>query len=133
METVEGKASIAKADLEKLNPEVEELEKELKERQGELDRVNKEHEEEELRLKHEREKLVVRIERNDLRLYERIRKAMKGKAVVPVRRNACGGCFKRVPPQVSVELRKNSRLMTCEHCGRLLISDEIVESYSTAL
>lgn len=132
METVEGKAANARGDLEKLIPELEELSKELKDRQAELDYVNREHEDEELRLKHEREKLVVRIDKNDLRLYERIRKAMAGKAVVPVRRNACGGCFKRVPPQMSVELRKNSRLMTCEHCGRLLVSDEIVESYSSA-
>jgi predicted nucleic acid-binding Zn-ribbon protein len=133
METVEGKASLGKSDLETMAPELEELEKELKDRRAELDHVNKEHEDEELRLKHEREKLIVRIEKTDIRLYERIRNAMGGKAVVAVRRNACGGCFKRVPPQVSVELRKNSRLMTCENCGRLLVSDEIVESYSSAL
>jgi predicted nucleic acid-binding Zn-ribbon protein len=133
MESIEGKATTAKSDLEQLAPELEELGKELKERQAELDRVNKEHEDEELKLKHEREKLVVRIEKNDLKLYERIRKALGGKAVVPVRRNACGGCFKRVPPQVSVELRKNSKLMACEHCGRLLVSDDVVETYTTAL
>jgi uncharacterized protein len=133
MESLEGKASSAKSDLEAVTPELEELGKELKERQAELDHVNKEHEDEELKLKHEREKLVVRIDKADIKLYERIRNALGGKAVVSVRRNACGGCFKRVPPQVSVELRKNSRLMTCEHCGRLLVSDDIVESYSNAL
>ena len=133
METIEGKAANAKADLETLAPELQDLQKELKERQAELDHVNKEHEEEELKLKHEREKLIVRIDKNDVKSYERIRKALGGKAVVGVRRNACGGCFKRVPPQVSVELRKNSRLMTCENCGRLLVSDDIVESYANAI
>lgn len=133
MDVVEGKASVAKQDIEELTPEVEELKKELQERQAELDLVNKEHEDEEFKLKHEREKLVVRIDKNDLRLYERVRKAMGGKAVVPVRRNACGGCFKRVTPQAAVELRKNSKVMTCEHCGRMLVSDAIVESYSTSL
>jgi uncharacterized protein len=133
METLEGKASTAKTDLAAVEPDLEELKKELKDRQAELDHVNKEHEEEELKLKHEREKLVVRVEKGDLKLYTRIRNALGGKAVVPVRRNACGGCFKRVPPQVAVELRKNSRIMTCEHCGRLLVSDGIVESYTTAL
>lgn len=128
MDSIEGATQTGKADLEAMAPELEELKKELKERQTELDRVNKEHEDEELKLKHEREKLAVRIEKGDLRLYERIRKALGGKAVVPVRRNACGGCFKRVPPQISVELRKNARLMTCEHCGRILVSDDIVES-----
>jgi predicted nucleic acid-binding Zn-ribbon protein len=130
MESLEGKASIAKSDLEAVAPELEELGKELEERQAELDLVNKEHEDEELKLKHEREKLIVRIDKADIKLYERIRNALGGKAVVPVRRNACGGCFKRVPPQVSVELRKNSKLMACEHCGRLLVSDDIVESYT---
>jgi uncharacterized protein len=130
METVEGKAANAKTDLETIAPELQEVRKELKERQAELDHVNKEHEEEELKLKHEREKLVVRIDKSDVKSYERIRKALGGKAVVGVRKNACGGCFKRVPPQVSVELRKNSRVMTCENCGRLLVSDDIVESYT---
>jgi uncharacterized protein len=133
METIEGKAATARTDLETLTPELEELDKELKERRAELDHVNKEHEDEELKLKHEREKLVVRIEKSDVKNYERIRKALGGKAVVGVRRNACGGCFKRVPPQVAVELRKNERVMICEHCGRLLVSDDIVESYTTAL
>lgn len=128
MESVEGKTTVAKSDLEGLLPELEELKKELKERQTELDQVNKEHEDEELKLKHQRDKLTVRIEKSDLKQYERIRKALGGKAVVPVRRNACGGCFKRVPPQVSVELRKNSSVMTCEHCGRMLVSDDIVQA-----
>jgi predicted nucleic acid-binding Zn-ribbon protein len=133
METIEGKAANAKTDLETLEPELQDLRKELKERQAELDHVNKEHEDEELKLKHEREKLIVRIDKSDVKSYERIRKALGGKAVVGVRRNACGGCFKRVPPQVSVELRKNSRLMICENCGRLLVSDDIVESYTDAI
>lgn len=133
METIEGKVANAKTDLETLSPELGELQKELKERQAELDHVNREHEDEELKLNHEREKLIVRIDKSDYKSYERIRKALGGKAVVAVRRNACGGCFKRVPPQVSVELRKNSRVMTCEHCGRLLVSDDIVDSYTDAV
>lgn len=133
MDLVEGKASVAKQDIEALKPALEEQQKELQEHEAELDLVNKEHEDEELKLKHEREKLVVRIDKNDLRAYERIRKAMGGKAVVAVRRNACGGCFKRVTPQAAVELRKNLKLMICEHCGRMMVSDAIVESYTTSL
>lgn len=128
MEVLEGKAGIAKVDAEKLAPEIDELTTELNEKKAELDLVNKEHEDEELRLRHEREKIVVRLDKGDVRQYERIRKAKGGKAVVPVRRNACGGCFNRVPPQTVVELRKNSRILICEHCGRVMVSDEIVES-----
>lgn len=128
MESLEGKVQIAKQDLEKMGPEIDALAKELEERSAELELVDKEHEEEELKLKHEREKYVVRIDKSDIRTYERIRAAKDGRAVVPVRRNACGGCFKRVPPQTILELRKNSRILQCEHCGRILVSDEIVNS-----
>lgn len=128
MELLEGKAGVAKIDAEKLSPEIDELTAELSEKKAELDFVNKEHEDEELRLRHEREKTVVRLEKSDLRQYERIRKAKGGKAVVTVRRNACGGCFNRVPPQTVLELRKNSKIWICEHCGRVLVSDQIVEN-----
>lgn len=131
MEILEGKAATAKTDVEQMGPELEALEKELGEKKTELKRVNEEHEEEESRLNHQREKLVVRLEKADLRAYERIRKAKDGKAVVPVRRNACGGCYKRVPPQTVLELRKNAKFITCEHCGRILVSDEIVNSTAT--
>jgi predicted nucleic acid-binding Zn-ribbon protein len=133
LESLEGKAGIGKADSERLAVEIEALRAELAEKQQELELVNKEHEEEELQLKHEREKIVVRLSKTDLRLYERVRNAKGGKAVVPVRRNACGGCFNRVPPQRVLELRKNDAIMICEHCSRILVSDEIVETYNLAL
>ena len=125
MEILEGKAVVAKGDVEKLLPDLESLQAEFKDRSKELDAVNKEHEEEELRLNHQREKAVARIQKGDYQMYERIRKAKDGKAIVPVKRNACGGCFNRVPPQRVLELRKNAALMTCERCGRVLVSDEI--------
>lgn len=127
MEMTEGKVVVAKHDLEAVIPQIEELRRELTERKAELDRVNREHEEEELKLRHEREKLLVRISKQDIHIYNRIRNAKNGKAVVAVHRGACGGCYKRVPPQTVLELRKHSRVLTCEHCGRILVSDEIVE------
>jgi predicted nucleic acid-binding Zn-ribbon protein len=132
MELLEGRAGVAKSDSESLVVEIEALTAELAEKRKELELVNKEHEEEELQLTHERQNVVVRIGKSDLRLYERVRKAKGGKAVVPVRRNACGGCFNRVPPQKVLELRKNDTLMTCEYCSRILVSDEIVGTYNVA-
>jgi predicted nucleic acid-binding Zn-ribbon protein len=133
VETLEGKMTVARADLEKAKTQLEEILKELNERRQELDEVSKTNEDEELRLRHEREKLVVRIDRGDLAIYERIRKAKGGLAVVPVKRNACGGCYNAVPPQKVLELRKNNRIYPCEHCGRILVSDEIVEKSATIL
>lgn len=126
METIEAKLQQAKTDLESVKAHLEDVNSELKGQQKELHQVNKEHEQEELKLKHQREKVVVRVEKTDLYHYERIRKAKGGKAVVGVKRGACGGCYNRIPPQKILELRQNSQFFTCEHCGRILVSDEIV-------
>ena len=133
LEQLEGKATNAKEDSQKIGPEIDRLKIELKEKSDELALVNKEHEEEELKLRHERDKLVARIQKSDLQMYERIRKAKVGLAVVPVKRNACGGCYNRVPPQRVLELRKNSNMMTCERCGRILVSQELASDLSDIL
>ncbi len=125
MELFEGKVQLAKTDIETVTTQYEEVSAELDDRKKELKEVNKEHEKEETKLQHEREKLLVRIEKSDLERYERIRKAKGGKAVVAVKRGACGGCFNRVPSQKILELKQNAKFFTCEHCGRILVSDEI--------
>ena len=130
LELLEGRATVARDDAARLVPEIETLEGELADQRNQLEAVNKEHEEEELKLKHEREKIVVRIKPADLTMYERIPKAKDGRAVVAVKRRACGGCYNRVPPQKVLELRKNDMFMTCERCGRILVSDEITEAAS---
>jgi len=53
--------------------------------------------------------------------YERIRNSRDGRAVVPIQKGACGGCFRGQPPQVLQEARRGDRLLVCEGCGRLLI------------
>jgi predicted nucleic acid-binding Zn-ribbon protein len=133
LEQLEGKALVAKEDVQNTGPEMERLRGELKEKSDELALVNKEHEEEELKLRHEREKFVARISKSDIQMYERIRRAKGGLAVVPVKRNACGGCYNRVPPQRVLELRKNSHMLTCERCGRILVSEELANELSHSL
>jgi hypothetical protein len=133
MEQLEGKAMVAKEDAEKLVPELETLQAELANRKKELAAVNKEHEEEELKLQHQREKITSKISKADYQMYSRIRGAEDGRAIVAVKRNSCGGCFNRVTPQRVLELRKNAELIACERCGRILVSDEIVESVKNSL
>lgn len=128
MDLLEGKMQLLKSDLEEAAAQWEELKGELGEKQDELREVNKEHEKEELKLQHEREKILVRVGGADVERYERIKKAKGGQAVVAVKRGACGGCFNRVPPQKILEIRQNSKLFQCEHCGRILVSDHIVET-----
>jgi predicted nucleic acid-binding Zn-ribbon protein len=132
MDEAEGRLHLAKTDSDALKIQMEELNEELKERQKELKGVNKEHEKEELKLTHEREKIVVRLDKEDLDRYDRILNAKGGMAVVPVKRNACGGCFSRVPPQKILELRKNSRIHVCEQCGRILVSESLTETPQSA-
>jgi hypothetical protein len=96
MELLEGKMQLAKTDIEAAKPAREEVSGELEEKRKELAEISGEHEDEELKLQHQREKLLVRIDKQDYERYERIRVAKSGKAVVPIRRGACAGCFKAV-------------------------------------
>ncbi len=128
MDILADTSRLAREKVESLQGTSDEVREALRDRQRELDEVSKANEEEELELNHEREKIVTRLERNDLAMYERIRKAKDGTAVVAVKRNACGGCYNFVPAQRILELRRNNRIFTCEHCGRILVSDEIVHT-----
>lgn len=130
---LEGNIKNAKEDLEKLKEELKVAKQELKEKEAELDVIIKENEEEELKLRHDREKLLARINKQDFAAYNRIRNAKDGLAVVSVKRNACGGCYNSLPPQKIQELRQNTHMFTCERCGRILVSDTIVEGSKNLL
>lgn len=133
MEESETKAVAARTDIETTKSEIKEKTKLLEEKRATLAEVAKKTEAEELKYKHGREKLLARIKKADLNAYERIRKAKRGKAIVPVKRGACGGCFNKVPPQKLLELRQNKKIYQCEHCGRIIVSDEIAETSSTVV
>jgi predicted nucleic acid-binding Zn-ribbon protein len=127
----ETKATVARNEAQLKREDLTGLQSQLEEKRVALAEVSKATEAEEMKARHEREKILVRIAKSDLAIYERIRRAKKGKAVVPVKRGACGGCFNRVPPQKILELRQNARVHTCERCGRILVSDEITEPRTT--
>ena len=60
--------------------------------------------------------------------YNTIRGAKSGKAIVPVLNRSCSGCYNVVPPQLVLEIRKDDRVIICEHCGRILISEAVVQT-----
>lgn len=65
-----------------------------------------------------------RVEERFLTGYRKVRTNMRnGLAVVTTDRAACGGCFSIIPPQVHIELKQRSRLITCENCGRILVDE----------
>jgi predicted nucleic acid-binding Zn-ribbon protein len=69
------------------------------------------------------------IEERLITAYTRIRKnARNGLAVVQIERDACGGCFNKIPPQHQLDIRMHKKIIVCEYCGRILVDDGIVSA-----
>ena len=69
-------------------------------------------------------KAKTKIDERLLAAYNRIRRSVRnGLAVVTVKRDACGGCFNRIPPQRQADIRQGKKLIVCEYCGRILVAD----------
>ena len=70
------------------------------------------------------EKIKSKIDERLLTAYDRIRgNVHNGLAVVTVKRDACGGCYNRIPPQRQADIRQGKKIIICEYCGRILVSD----------
>ncbi len=69
----------------------------------------------------ERHNIEVRIPKRTMSIYERVRKSRGGSVVVPVRKRACGACFKGLPPHRVQELKRGDQIIICDNCGRLLV------------
>jgi uncharacterized protein len=79
---------------------------------------------------HENQKF---IEDRLLNAYQRIRKnARNGLAVVHIERDACGGCFNKIPPQSQLDIRMHKKIIVCEYCGRIIVDEEISEKVKKA-
>lgn len=113
-----------KESLETSKEHQKEIRQKFLERKAELDKRMEETEMDEARLKDLRGKVVRKLEPRILATYERIKRAKNDIAVVPVIGNACGGCFKTLPPQRILEIRAMNRVYLCEVCGRILTWDE---------
>lgn len=106
----------------------------LKEREDDLIRKRKELEEitsetaiEEERLKAKVVKIESMIEERLVTAFNRIRKnARNGLSVVTVQRDACGGCFNKIPPQRQLDIASRKKIIVCEYCGRILVDKDIV-------
>lgn len=76
----------------------------------------------------EAERAKEKIDERLLAAYQRIRQNVRnGLAVVTVKRDACGGCFNRIPPQRQVDIRQGKKVIICEYCGRILVADPEAE------
>lgn len=121
-------AVVSKAELlDKSKAEFEERSKDLKEKKSELDEIIAETEKEEKDLVVESNKAAEGIESRLLNAYKRIRSNTRnGLAVVAVERDACGGCYNKIPPQRQLDIRTNKKIIVCEHCGRVLVDGMLI-------
>ena len=98
----------------------------LAEKKGELSEIVSETKQDEEKLREQAKKLEVKIEPRLLTAFKRIRKsARNGLGIVYIQRNACGGCFNRIPPQRQMEIKMHKKVIVCEYCGRILIDPEL--------
>lgn len=94
----------------------------LGEKQAELEEIVSETRQDEENLRDKAKKLEPKIDERTLTAFKRIRKnARNGLGVVYIQRNACGGCFNRIPPQKQMEIKMRKKIIVCEYCGRILI------------
>ncbi len=108
--------------------QIAEKEAELKIKSDELDLIIAETETEEKKLLSESKKASKVIDQRLLNGYTKIReKSANGLAVVSVERDACGGCFSKIPPQMHLDIQMHKKVTVCEHCGRILIDANIFE------
>jgi hypothetical protein len=132
LENIQAKEAVAGKEVEKLKTEYTEEEQVYSSKKVELEELVSLTHDEEKRYVKERERFAQKIDRQTLSRYEMIRKATRGKAIVPVvRRNACGGCYNVLPPQRLLDLRQMDKIYSCDHCGRILVPNEIVEETNT--
>ncbi len=98
-------------------------------KKNELDDIVAETEKEENELIRNSEINRKYIEERLITAYTRIRKnARNGLAVVQIERDACGGCFNKIPPQHQLDIRMHKKIIVCEYCGRILVDDGIVDA-----
>ncbi|MDE6321015.1 MAG: hypothetical protein K2L93_01825 [Muribaculaceae bacterium] len=94
----------------------------LTEKRAELDEIVSETRQDEDRLREEAKALEPMVDARTLAAFKRIRKnARNGLGIVYIQRNACGGCFNRIPPQKQLEIKMHKKIIVCEYCGRILI------------
>jgi predicted nucleic acid-binding Zn-ribbon protein len=114
------------ADLNASLETIKERQEDLDIKKGELDEIIAETRAEEEKLKEKVKDLESKIEARLLTSFKRIRKnARNGLGIVYVQRDACGGCFNKIPPQRQLDIKMHKKIIVCEYCGRIMIDPEL--------
>ena len=124
----EANNKIADKEQEKANSEalIAERQGDLEVKKNELEEIMEETRVEEEKLKEQVKSLEAKIEGRLLTSFKRIRKnARNGLGIVYVQRDACGGCFNKIPPQRQLDIKMHKKIIVCEYCGRIMIDPEL--------
>jgi uncharacterized protein len=127
----EHKAAIAMKSeiLDKAKSLYDERSADLKHKKAELDDIVAETQKEEEALNKKAATAAAKIDERLTNAYRRIRSNTRnGLAVVTVTRDACGGCFNKIPPQTQMDIAQHKKIIVCEHCGRILVDEEFLNS-----
>lgn len=115
--------------LESAKKAIADKESNLKHKKGELEKIIASTEKEETHFNKLSAEAREKVEERLLNSYDRIRKNYRnGLSVVPVERDACGGCFNAIPPQRQSEIRQRKKIIVCENCGRILVDRDLFDS-----
>lgn len=119
-----GAIKVKKNQLEEAEAAAAERGIDLAAKKAELESIEAETADQVASLEAQAEKAKVKIDERLLAAYGRIRGSVRnGLAVVTVKRDACGGCFNRIPPQRQADVRQGKKLIVCEYCGRILVAE----------
>jgi len=117
---------VKREEVEVANKQCAERQFDLTQKKAELDEIVAETRQEEERLREKAKELETLIDPRLFTAFKRIRKnARNGLAVVSVERDACGGCFNKIPPQRQMDIRMRKKIIVCEYCGRILVDKEL--------
>ena len=115
-----------KVELAQNQEIIEDRRQALEVKKNELDEIMEETRAEEDKLKQKVKELEMKIEPRLLTSFKRIRKnARNGLGIVYVQRDACGGCFNKIPPQRQLDIKMHKKIIVCEYCGRIMIDPEL--------
>jgi predicted nucleic acid-binding Zn-ribbon protein len=124
MAELAAKTSILEASQQTLDERMGDLQN----KKNELDNIVAETQKEEEDLQKMSKQAEAIIEERLLSAYKNIREnAVNGLAVVTISRDACGGCFNKIPPQRQLDIRQHKKVIVCEHCGRILVDASFAE------
>lgn len=113
-------------ELEKAKNQLDERKKDLDLKRSELDEIVTETKAEEEKLREQARNLELQVESRLLTSFKRIRKnSRNGLGIVYVERDACAGCFSKIPPQRQMDIRMRKKIIVCESCGRIMIDPEL--------